>query len=180
MKKTTRNLLVLSSLIVMTIGGGLLLLGSPPPKDSDITQKFEKVKPNLVRLKSMLDQDPNLRIVGLWGVEANEEKPTLGLKSLESAGINQERLNSYQAILKQVGLSAAIKDEGEYRFPFGGNGFASKGWRMAFVYRTKPIPPEELIENTDLFVNKKITSNSKTWVKAYRPLGDNWYVFIIW
>jgi len=183
-KKTNRPItkeikwLIINGLGILLLTLSLVFSYAPLPKDRELVKQFETQKPKLEKLLSMLKKDQNLRIVGLWGIRTAMPKRTQKSDSLDAAEIDQKRLNSYQALLRQAGLSAAIQDPEEHRFPFASRGFSTKGWRVAFVYRTQPVTKEDLIGSIDLFPEKK--RGKMEWVKAYRPLGGNWYIFIVW
>lgn len=86
-----------------------------------------------------------------------------------------ERYREYMQNIRAANVLSAIQDEKEFRFGISNWGFAAKGWRLAYVYRTSPPDQSLLIDTMDGF-----RPDGKRGKMGYRPLAENWYAWIIW
>ena len=95
--------------------------------------------------------------------------------SLAAVGISEDRYQKYLTLLKQTGAKSAGRDSDirELRFPLAQWGAFSHGWRIAIIWTGFEAKPT--ISSMDDF--RKTTHE---WEQAYRPLGDGWYLWIIW
>jgi hypothetical protein len=140
------------------------------PKDAALVQQFYEHRHTLEQIKRMLEKDAHLGVIAEYGVRPKNFP--LGSSPPEEFGVSRERFDRYLNLLKTAGVLTVVRDD-EFRFFVAASGFASKGYRIAIVFR-KTVP-KELISNLDSF--HKTTSE---WEVAYRPIIDNWYLYIIW
>jgi hypothetical protein len=156
-----RIILVLAVVAGCYLGGwallGLLSWVVPPPErptDAVLTQQYFSNRTAFAELRDLLVANPSL-------VDSS------------STNASPQVWQRYTGLRQKTGVSRAYHDGGEYRFLIAGSGFASKGYRIAIVWRN--TTPDRLIANLDDF--RKTTHE---WEHAYRRLEDGWYLWIIW
>jgi hypothetical protein len=148
-------------------------LGSKRPTDASLVRQFESNKVAFEEMKKMLQVDQQIGDVFNGGVRNTNHLVTT--TSLAAVGISEDRYQRYLTLLKQTGAKSAGRDSDirELRFPVARWGAFSHGWRIAIIWTD--IEPKSLVANMDTF--KKTTHE---WEQAYRPLGNGWYLWIIW
>jgi hypothetical protein len=143
---------------------------STRPRDAALVRQFYEHRETFEEIKSMLEEDSNLGVVADYGV-CPTNMP-FGSNPPEELGLTQERFRGYLHLLKKAGASTVFRDD-EFRFFVASSGGMGKGYRIAIVFRENA--PKELISNLDLFHKTK-----SEWEIAYRPITNNWYLYIIW
>jgi hypothetical protein len=148
-------------------------LGSKRPADASLVRLFDSNKAAFEEMKQMLQVDQQIGDVFNGGVRNTNHLVTT--TSLAAVGISEDRYQRYLTLLKQTGAKSAGRDSDirELRFPVTRWGAFSHGWRIAIIWTD--IEPKPLVANMDNF--KKTTHE---WEQAYRPLGNGWYLWIIW
>ena len=145
-------------------------LGSKRPTDASLVHQFKTNQVTFEEVKQMLKADGQIGgVAGDYVFRTN----SLVANSCADVGISVERQKRYSDLLKQAGVRSVERDGNEISFPVARWGAFSHGWRIAVVWTD--VKPTPLITNLDDF--KKATNK---WEQAYRPLGDNWYLWIIW
>ena len=160
--------------IILVCGGGLawILSGARPPTDQSVVDHFRRAKPYLEQLKRMLSDDPSVEGVADYGVITDK---SVIAEPPRKAGMTTERYQDYLKYLDLAGAKTAGHRDKEFKFGIAGWGFASRGWRLALVYRDSAPEPTEIINTIDGF-----RPTGKEWRQGYRHLEGNWYVWIIW
>ena len=126
---------------------GLLFWVMPPPErptDAGLAQQYFTNRAAFAELRDLLVANPSL-------VDAS---------STNASPLAWQR---YTGLRCKTGVSKAYHEAGEYRFLVGGSGFASKGYRLAIVWRE--TAPDRVIASLDDF--RKTTHE---WEHAYRRL----------
>jgi len=123
-------------------------------------------------MRQMLSADANVESVAGYGVTTDK---SIVAKPPMEVGMTDARYQEYMDKLQLAEASSAIHRDNEFKFGIGGRGFASHGWRLAFVHRDLPPDPEQVISSMDGF---KPTGTE--WRQGYRHLDGNWYAWIIW
>jgi hypothetical protein len=165
--------ILLVSVIVLAIAGFACLLVSPRlPSDQSAVEQFRLVKPHLEQLTQMLSDDPSVERVADYGVVT--DKSVIAVPP-QKAGMTMERYQEFLKYLELAGAKSAAHRDNEFKFGIVGRGFASGGWRLAYVYRNSPPAPPEIIRTIDGF-----RPPGKGWEQGYRHLEGNWYIWIIW
>ena len=161
--------------VFITIFAGIVVfvLSGEPPHDVALVQQFEANRGVFEELRDMLEEDVrshNISEVARWGLRT----PGQGVpRSPEEEGMSKERYQKYLALMEKAGIGACIHTGSDYRFTVAGSGFAGSGFRIAVTWNTnKPSP---IIANLDNF-----RKNGGQWEQGYRPLQENWYLWIIW
>ena len=131
--------------------------GPKMPTDAGLAQQYYTNQEAFAELKEILTTSASLQGAGTNG----------------AVFASRERLR-YDELLRQTKVLKVIHDGPELKFLVAASGFASKGYRIAIVWRDST--PERIISNLNDF--RKTTSGK--WEQAYRPLGNNWYLWIIW
>jgi hypothetical protein len=173
-KALVAGLVVCIALLALLFGFLFWLNGGPKrPTDASLVRQFESNSVAFVEMKQMLLVDQQIRDVFNGGIRNTND--LVATASLATAGISEDRYQRYLTLLKQTGAWSAGRnsDITELRFPVAKWGAFSDGWRIAIVWTTNE--PKPLVANLDDF--KKTTHE---WQQAYRPLGDGWYLWIIW
>jgi hypothetical protein len=145
-------------------------LGSTRPTDASLIHQFKTSQVVFEEVKQMLKTDEQIGgVAGDYVFRTN----SLVANSCAEAGISVERQKRYSDLLKQAGVRSVEREGNEIHFPVARWGAFSHGWRIAVIWTD--VKPKPLIANLDDF--KKTTNK---WEQAYRPLGDGWYLWIIW
>lgn len=169
-----RNVIILLGSIVFIVISGFawLLYGARLPTDQSVVDHFRRAKPHLEQLKRMLSDDPTVERVADYGVVTDK---SVIAEPPQKAGMTMERYQEYRKYLELAGANGAAHRDNELKFGIAGWGFASRGWRLAFVYRDSAPEPTEIINTIDGF-----RPTGKEWRQGYRHLEGNWYIWIIW
>ncbi len=147
-----------------------LNLGSTRPTDASLFRQFKTNQVVFEKVKQMLKADEQIGgVAGDYVFRTN----SLVANSCAEVGISVERQKLYSDLLEQAGVRSVERDGNEVRFPVAKWGAFSHGWRIAVIWTD--VEPKPLIANLDDF--KKTTNK---WEQAYRPLGNDWYLWIIW
>jgi hypothetical protein len=164
------SLFAIDIVTVATVAMLLLSSCARPPNDASLAQQFYANQTAFAELKQMLEVDSRLQQVAEFGVCTTN---SLVATTPAVAGLSTERYQKYLSLLHQAGARGAIHDETEFRFLIAASGFASNGYRIALTWRA--TKPDHVIASLDDF-----RKTSSEWEQAYRPLGENWYLWIIW
>ena len=173
-RQTVRNLGILAAVLISVFACFVVfLLSGRPPHDITLVQRFESNRSVFEELRDMLQEDVqshNISQIAQWGLR----KPGQGVpRSPEEEGLSKERYEKYLALMKKAGIGVCIHVDSDYRFIVAGSGFAGSGYRIAVTWNTnKPSP---IIASLDDF-----RKSSGEWEQAYRPLQDDWYLWIRW
>lgn len=89
--------------------------------------------------------------------------------------MSRARYEEYLRKMKQAGVIRILCEDGRYLFSVAGWGFASKGWRIFYVYLNAPPDPKDVISTIDGF-----RPGGKEWRHCYRHLEGNWYIYMVW
>jgi hypothetical protein len=158
---------------ITCVGGFIALIAllsylATPPSDKKLMAQFNAKRVHFEKLQQMLASDSNVNTVASWGVTASTNR-----WSRADNVITPERRQQYTKVLAEAGTKMAIHDEEEFRFGVVAWGWAGKGWRIAYTYRTNA--PTPIIQGLDGF--RKTKSGMED---AYRRIDENWYLWIVW
>jgi hypothetical protein len=142
------------------------------PSDSLVQERFIKDKAVLTVLLDRLSQEPH-RIVGITKDDVMVDD-TSNWITPEKANFSRIRFSEYKALMDQAHINQLFRSDDGIHFAIAGVGFASEGWRLDFTY-TK-IAPSPLVQSID----SPPRPISEDGAVIYRPLGDDWYIRLIY
>ncbi len=165
LRSVLRSIAILVGIVVafyVMLWGVLILFtclvpGPKMPTDAALAQQYYTNQAAFAELKEMLTTSTSV-----VGTGTND------------ADVGAQKRLRCDELLRQTKVLKVIHDGPELRFLVAASGFASKGYRIAILWRD--TKPDHIIANLDDF--RKTTAGE--WDQAYRPLGDNWYLWIIW
>jgi hypothetical protein len=131
------------------------------PSDKEVQERFDRDKPFLVLLLNKLAQEPT-KIVGVTKDKVMVDS-TSNWISPDKAGFSSEHFAEYEI----------WRSDGETVFAIAGWGWASNGWRLSFDH--PDVAPDSQVSSID---HPPVTAQEGSVV--YRPLGDGWYIRLIY
>lgn len=141
------------------------------PSDEQIQKRFVRDKLALTELVHKLSSEPP-RIIGITQDEVMLDD-TINWVSPDKAGVSIGQFAQYQTLLNQAHVTQVWRDQNTINVNVAAYGFASSGWRLAFTYTTKvPSPVVPTIDSPP--------TASQEGAVIYRPLGDDWYIRLIY
>ncbi|MCX6894839.1 MAG: hypothetical protein NTZ16_04930 [Verrucomicrobia bacterium] len=156
----------------------LFVASSRRPTDARLVHQFSENRAPFDELKKMLKADSQIGVI----TEHNISPLTniFVIVQPEAVNISVERYAKYQALLKQTGTIKAVQTgNGQQRFYIAGWGGLNRGWRIAVTWTEEH--PNNILSSLDDFPKRvPIPKDGTRWKEAYRSLGDNWYLWIIW
>ena len=140
------------------------------PTNQQVLARWQKDRQTIFALRDFLKNDSfdNIRDSGVMS------KDTIKTVTSQDAGVTPQVITQIRKQMTSCRVAVMGKREDEMYFGIGACGFASKGWRLSFVYRTSP--PPDVLKSLDDFRR----TSGKNWTTAYVPLEKNWYVRVIW
>jgi len=171
-----RKIIVAVSCGVLAVAG-VVIFGAPffrdIPPDEELAAFFESHREGFASLKDMLSSEPG-GIVGVTRGEVMLGDPWKRVTP-EAAGMSQSRFETYQTLMKKNEVHQIWRHDGEIAIAAGfrGWGFASKGPRLAYVYRGST--PSSMV--SALPARRGTDSETRTVCMA---LSAGWYVRLTW
>jgi len=139
------------------------------PSDAELASFFVQHKKDFVTLVSMLSSEPS-EIVGITRHHVMLKEPWHQV-SHQEANISTSRFDLYQKLMSKNDVQQVWRHDAETLIAagFSGWGFASKGPRLAYVYRQDA--PSNLVETLD-----GIKKHDSGWTTVYRRLANHWFI----
>jgi len=142
------------------------------PSDSEVQQRFDRDKSAIVELLNKLSQEP-ASIVGVTKDKVMLDD-TAHWVAPEKAGFSSKHFTEYEVLMHNAHVLQVWRNDGETNFAIAGWGFASEGWRLSYAYvSSTPTPLVPTIDNPP----RHAAGDPGV---VYRPLGDNWYIRLIY
>jgi len=123
--------------------------------DARWVRQFNRNRSAFVELRMML------------ATNSSKEKPEIADTNIWS----MEQYRRYQMLLRQAQVMRAFRERGALYFQIAGSKAVGKGYRITVTWTD--ATPDCVISNLDEFGKPARQSGH-----AYRPLGDNWYLYI--
>ncbi len=132
---------------------------------------FQEHRSEYEQLREMIVAD---KVLGILRGGAEFSREPLVFKEPGSLGIGPDRVSAYRRLMRAARCSRMdVWTNGSVSFAVAAWGAANTGWRVSLVSsREKPSP---LVGTIDGFRKK-----GRQWESAYSPIGEDWYVYIIW
>jgi hypothetical protein len=159
------------ALVLLGVFVGVILFARMP-SDSQVQERFNRDQIALTVLLDMLSREPS-KIVGITKSEVMVDAPSNWV-SPDKAGFSNEHFTEYRSLMDKAHIIQLFRGDGEVNFPFAGFGMAGSGWRLSFAYIT--TTPSPLVKSIDSPPKVSLPDGS---MDAYRALGHNWYVHLI-
>lgn len=156
---------------------GAWLWSHQMPTDKSLVAHFHKNEKVFDELKNMLTLEPK-KITGMAvdGVFTTEKLRRI---PFEEAGVSEKKFQKYQNLLDNSDSTKIQRKDREIIITSGfwGWGFASKGPRVSYVFCTHS-PPNQVAELKEIGDAKR--KSGKGWAVVYLPVGENWYIRLVW
>ena len=147
-----------------------LLPGERRPTDGALAASFKTNRVVFEELRDLMQANPRLGRISPSIINRTNSYVD---SSPAAVGVSKDQHARYLDLLRKANATSAIHENGEFRFMVSAWGWVDSGWRIAVVYCTNS--PSPVIASLDDFHKTK-----SEWEHAYRPLGDDWYMWIIW
>jgi hypothetical protein len=141
------------------------------PSDNQVQQRFARDKEAIIELLNKLSREP-ASIVGVTKDKVMLDD-TGHWVSPQEAGFSSEHFTEYEALMHKAHVLQLWRAEGEMEFAIAGWGWASNGWRLSFAH-LDAAPPSQ-VSSID---HPPMTGQEGSVI--YRPLGDGWYIRLIY
>jgi hypothetical protein len=152
----------------------LLLPRSKPPEERKLIGNFYAHRGAFERLRDMLMEDQQVRVVASFGVETANSGP----HRVEAGGDFQvNRYNEYLSLLRQIGGTRAFRIRKNDSELIGISVWAT-GWggdtRHIDVYWTGQPPPDQVASLDEYY------RTSKPHRPVFRHIDGDWYLWADW
>lgn len=180
MKFVLLRWLLLGSVMFVIIAVPIYItLSTQFPTDEELVDFFERNKTGFHQLRQELSREP-ARIRGFSATEVLLSEGVGNWVSPNRAGVAPSRFQEIQHQMQEHEVNFLWRQEGMtlIRAGFSGWGSATKGPRLCYVHTLHS--PTHQVTNLQEIGDEKYQLKEQDWHMVYKPLGDNWYIRLIW
>ncbi len=156
-----------------------LTLTTQFPTDEELVAFFKEKKPGFQQLREELAKEPD-SIRGFSQTQVLLSGGPGNWVSPNKAGVTPSRFEEFQQLMaaNEVDFLWRQGNMVLIRAGFSGWGSATKGPRLCYVYTT--VPPHHQVQELIQIREEKYQMPEHDWHLVYKPLGDHWYIRLIW
>ncbi len=139
------------------------------PSEAQMIAHFRAHRAEFEQLRVMLQQDTQVFEIGNDWVSSRQSS---SIDTLANAGISQQRLNAYHALMKQLSVTPIGRlSSGTDYFQFNvfGGGFADTTWSVGYVWSKNP--PGNIVASAYQL------SGAMRGNRVHSVLEGDWYIF---
>lgn len=136
------------------------------PSESQMLAHFRTHKTEFEQLRSMLQQDKQISIIGSDWMRGRDMSI---VDTPEQMGISVERLAQYRALMNKLGvapISGFGSRENYFQFNVFGGGFTDTTWSIGYAWSSKT--PENIVPSA---------YNSMPRHRCHSRIVGDWYIF---
>lgn len=156
-----------------------LTLTTQFPTDEELIEFFQANQAGFDQLRQELEAEPaNIRGFSATEVLVNESAGDWVPPN--QAGVTPTRFQAFQELMQAHEVDFLWRQDAMVliRAGFSGWGSSGKGPRLCYVY-TLHSPPHQVTRLLDIR-DEHYQIKEHDWHLVYKPLGENWYIRLIW